>query len=98
MKRSRVDLDGALSWCTSLISIVGGSLNMRGVLMLNVVLVAESIANRAHVDQRRADEVPDIDTVICALSLFTVKTGLHQRTCCMGSRVTSPNESSSSTD
>ena len=79
---------------------VDSSLDMRGVLMPNVVLVAESIANGAHVDQRRPDEVPDIDTVIGALSLLTVavETGLHQRTCCMGSRVTSPNESSSSTD
>ena len=37
MKRSRVDHDGALSRCTSLISIVGGSLDMCGVLMPNVV-------------------------------------------------------------
>ena len=50
MKRSRVDPDGALSRCTSLISIVGGSLDMRGVLMLNVVLVSESIANGTLVD------------------------------------------------
>ena len=54
---------------------VDSSLDMRGVLMPNVVLVAESIANGAHVDQRCADEVPDIDTVIGALSLLTVKTG-----------------------
>ena len=54
---------------------VDSSLDMRGVLMPNVVLVAESIANGAHVDQRRPDEVPDIDTVIGALSLLTVKTG-----------------------
>ena len=80
MKRSRVDQDGTLSWCTSLILIVGGSLNMRHVLMPNAVLVAESIANRAQFDQRRADEVPDIDTVIGALSLLTVETESPRRT------------------
>ena len=49
------------------------SLDMRGVLMPNVVLVAESIANGAQVDQRRADEVPD--TVVDVLSLLIVETG-----------------------
>ena len=47
MKRSRVDQNGALSRCTLPISIVGGSLDMRGVMMPNVVPVAESIANDA---------------------------------------------------
>ena len=47
MKRSRMAPDGALSRYTSPISIVGGSLEMRGVLMPNVVPVAESIANDA---------------------------------------------------
>ena len=47
MKRSRVDPDGAISRCTSPFSIVGGSLDMRGVMMPNVVPVAESIANDA---------------------------------------------------
>ena len=74
MKRSRAGLDGALSKCTSLISIVSSSLNMRGVLLPTVVLVVESKANGAQIGPQRADEVPDTDTVVGVLLLLTVET------------------------
>ena len=53
MKRSRVDLDGALSCCTSLILIVGSSLDVRGVLMSNVVLYKTLLTKRTRCSQKQ---------------------------------------------